>query len=45
MGISWDEILIIVIIIVGSFIWCWKQTDYHIEHYDEIDKNKPLWWL
>jgi hypothetical protein len=45
MGITLDEILLIIIIVIGIIFWCWKQTDYHLKYYDEIDKTYHFWWL
>ncbi len=45
MGITWDEILIAGIIIIGAVIWCWFKTDYHIKYTTKEDMKKPLWWL
>lgn len=43
MGITWDEILIAVIIIISITVWCWFKTKYHIE--SNVDMTKPFWWL
>ena len=45
MGITWDEILLIIVVVIGIILYVWKKTEYDIKYVTEEDMKKPFWWI
>jgi hypothetical protein len=45
MGITWDEILLTIIVVIGIILYVWKKTEYDIKYTAEEDMKKPFWWI